>query len=157
MTKSEAYSSINSCERQINECNEDIYRKTKQIEELLELERSLKNAEHKFNEEQQARKNSLHKLADVHRQPKMLSKYISDIKGVLSGTEYRSAISELEKVKTSTHRKIQELQQAIVDLKRRISSLENQISSLRSMIRSIEAEEERRYSEQRLNSVRRIY
>jgi len=157
MTKSEAYSSINSCQRQIHECNEEIYIKTKQIEELLELERSLQNAEKKFDEEQQERKHSLYKLVDVHRQPKMISKYVSDMTGIFSGKEYKSATSGLAKVKTSTRRKIQELQQAIVDLKRRISNLENQISSLQSTIRSIEVEEERRCREQKLNSVGRIY
>ncbi len=152
MTKSEAYSGIRSCERQIEECNEAIFKKKKQIEDLENLRGSILSAGNRFNDEHQSRKQLLSKLAGVPRQPKMINTYISDMEEVYTGKQYKDALNGFDDIKKSTSRKIQELQREIEELRKKIASLNNQISSLQATIRSIEAEEERRRYEQQLNS-----
>lgn len=145
MSKADLYNSIARCENNINQCNLDIIKAQREIEELEAYKINRIGTMDAFGNNMNARNTRLNRLAGMSERAKSGRVYSAGMSAKVNGGERYNLINGMSNSICLIRQEIEKRYQLIQGLYQAIGSYNNQISSCRQQIARIEAEEAAEY------------
>lgn len=133
-------SKINQYNSQISQLNSNIKSKESQIDELNRLKSKYQKLQNDFANRQSKRVNTFNVNFSKNLNLKFIRSYISGMKSLLSGNDYKRSYNGLSSAIGTISNKIKSIQREIDSLKKDINSKQRSIDSIRRDISSYQSQ-----------------